>query len=945
MLFTGAIAQELPKRIDPRWSIFVKPPEANRSVSLGTHSSDSARHYVARIALSQRGQYLSSHRIQIVRRLDALHAIIRYEDSQNSAAEALIDTQPANTLWKLSPPLLTQRDLLSNSPTVKRFTLQGHDYAALKRQLARRGVRIRMEYPRTHTCIVETDYTTAYLLLSLPELTFISETATERHTESLLADPDMYVNRINQVHHDFPALDGSGQTLSIKEEAYDPTDIDLRGRHRPSPEEATIVSDHATDMATLSAGGGNTAPTSRGVARGAQLTAASFANLFPDTNYNALGVSVQNHSYGTQVESFYGAEAQAYDQSTQDIPTLLHVFSVGNSGSLTDSLGTYRTVPGFANLTGNYKMAKNVLTVGAVDQQIQIDSLISRGPAHDGRIKPELVAFSTDGSSGAAALVSGTATLLQQAHQQLYDVPAPSALLRAILLNSAEDVGTVGPDFFSGYGNLNARRALQTLRDGQYFAIAVEGQQDTTLTITLPADARNLRVTLVWNDPAAAPNSSPVLTNDLDLRLAHPATARRWYPWVLNTYPHADSLRQPAQPGVDHLNTIEQITLARPSEGSYQIQVGATSIPTGVQEAYVAVQWDTANHFQWTSPTSSDNLPQDGLSSSYFRWENTYDNAVGQLAVSFDQGGSWQTIEEEVDLSAEFYAWEPPYVLALTQARMIVNGTTYLSDTFTISYSLQPTVGFSCGDSTLLQWNRVEEAVGYTLYTLGEQYVEARSVTTDTFAVLRSAAGELPWYAVAPRLNQAEGARSLSVNPQAMGTGCYVAGFLAGINDSSEVNLLLDLGTTYQVARVEFERWDGTAFQPLVQVDEIKGTLQEYTDTTALQGRNEYRARLQLANGGEVLTESASVYYLTQQPVLLFPNPVSSSQLLSIYTRTFGQEVAYLTLYNEVGQPVLRQDLPSEQEAVSIQALLPGIYAYVVSVGNERFRGKIIVQH
>jgi hypothetical protein len=37
-----------------------------------------------------------------------------------------------------------------------------------------------------------------------------------------------------------------------------------------------------------------------------------------------------------------------------------------------------------------------------------------KGPAFDGRIKPEMVAFGIDGSSGAAALVSGVAILLQQ---------------------------------------------------------------------------------------------------------------------------------------------------------------------------------------------------------------------------------------------------------------------------------------------------------------------------------------------------------------------------------------------------------------------------------------------------------------------------------------------------------------------------------------------------
>jgi len=41
----------------------------------------------------------------------------------------------------------------------------------------------------------------------------------------------------------------------------------------------------------------------------------------------------------------------------------------------------------------------------------------SRGPAYDGRVKPELVAFAEDGSSGAAAIVSGISLVAQQTYK------------------------------------------------------------------------------------------------------------------------------------------------------------------------------------------------------------------------------------------------------------------------------------------------------------------------------------------------------------------------------------------------------------------------------------------------------------------------------------------------------------------------------------------------
>src|SRR5206468_12866006 len=105
-------------------------------------------------------------------------------------------------------------------------------------------------------------------------------------------------------------------------------------------------------------------------------------------------------------------------------------------------------------------MAKNMITVGHMDSLGVVLSLSSRGPAYDGRIKPELVAFAEDGSSGAAAIVSGIALTLQQAYKALHGADPSSALIKAILLNSADDVGSKGIDFISGYGAANAYKAI-----------------------------------------------------------------------------------------------------------------------------------------------------------------------------------------------------------------------------------------------------------------------------------------------------------------------------------------------------------------------------------------------------------------------------------------------------------------------------------------------------
>src|SRR6185503_14496630 len=129
----------------------------------------------------------------------------------------------------------------------------------------------------------------------------------------------------------------------------------------------------------------------------------TFSNLLPESDavYQQYNISVQNHSYGTAIENYYGAEAVAYDASVIARPFLLHVFSAGNSGTNTNTNGPYAGVNGFANITGSLKMAKNIITVGHVDSFGVVLPPSSKGPAYDGRLEPGLVAFSEDGSSGA----------------------------------------------------------------------------------------------------------------------------------------------------------------------------------------------------------------------------------------------------------------------------------------------------------------------------------------------------------------------------------------------------------------------------------------------------------------------------------------------------------------------------------------------------------------
>ncbi|WP_207896023.1 hypothetical protein, partial [Hymenobacter gummosus] len=90
------------------------------------------------------------------------------------------------------------------------------------------------------------------------------------------------LNRIWPVHARYPQFTGQGLTVSIKEEAFDQHDLDLRGRVVSSSLFTGTVTDHATTMATLIGGAGNSSPAGRGSARQVRLATSSFANFLPD---------------------------------------------------------------------------------------------------------------------------------------------------------------------------------------------------------------------------------------------------------------------------------------------------------------------------------------------------------------------------------------------------------------------------------------------------------------------------------------------------------------------------------------------------------------------------------------------------------------------------------------------------------------------------------------
>jgi hypothetical protein len=398
-----------------------------------------------------------------------------------------------------------------------------------------------------------------------------------------MSDIDLGLNTMSAIGANFPGITGSGINVSVKEDRYD-NDLDLLGRSFTSFKTSDITSGHATTMATLIGGNGNSYIKGLGVAPKVNFTSSSFAQLMPDstTIFKSFRISVQNHSYGTGIENYYGAESAAYDQQIFENDSLVHVFSSGNIGTSAPESGVYSGINAAANLSGDFKQAKNVLVVGGTGRTGVPESLSSAGPAYDGRIKPELIADGEDGTSGAAALASGTVALLQQAYKTQYKQLPSSALIKSVLINSAHETGSSGPSHKTGYGSLDALEALRTINEKRTFTGSVSNATQTDYSITVPANCSELKVSLAWNDPAAAVNAPWALVNDLDLTVTTPS-GQQILPWVLSSFPSADSLSAPAKRRVDTLNNTEQISLQNPVAGIYMVHVKGRRVTAGAQ--------------------------------------------------------------------------------------------------------------------------------------------------------------------------------------------------------------------------------------------------------------------------------------------------------------------------------------------------------------------------
>ena len=612
---------------------------------------------------------------------------------------------------------------------------------------------------------------------------------------------DIPLNYNNRAAHGLDALNapsgrnlqGDGVVIGMGDNSDPYTHVDFTGRL--IERFAFTVQPHGTHTSGTAAGGGILDPRYKGMAPHATLISQYFSDILSnapiyvgDNDMVLTSNSYTAYGSGCFDDGAYDALSNFMDAQLLTYPDLLHNFASGNDGGYTCS--PYPI--GYYSIKSGYQAAKNVLTIGNLDNSSYIiSSGSSSGPVDDGRLKPEIVAGGTyitstlpyntygqeTGTSMSCPTVTGTLALLYQRYRQLHGGTDPSAaLIKAVACNSATDLGNPGPDFLYGFGTLNARTAVETIENNQYFSGTINNGAANTFTLSgVPSGLQQIKIMLYWPDAPAAPYAATTLVNNLDLVVTSP-DGNQHHPLILNPDPaHVNDV---AVEGVDNLNNIEQVVINNPPGGSFTITVNGTSIPIGPQNyaiAYQEIKPSVTLVYPYGNETWVPGQPET------IRW-NAYGGDAGTFTLEYsaDNGNTWTTINNAVPGTTRLYPWTTP-AAATSQAliRVARNGTGY-SDVSKYNFVVlgQPvlTATSPCQGYAQLTWGTVPSATGYEVMLLKGDTLATVATTTDTTYFLGNLNRDSSyWVSVRADIGAAAGRHALSVNVNPIGGPCTLA--------------------------------------------------------------------------------------------------------------------------------------------------------------------------
>ena len=353
-------------------------------------------------------------------------------------------------------------------------------------------------------------------------------------------------------------------------------------------------------------------------------------DLFRDA-YQAKA-RIHSNSWGGGKPGEYDQQCRQLDQFVWEHKDFCVLVAAGNDG--TDHDGDGKINPMSVTSPGT---AKNCITVGASENKRpefntekygdwwpqdypaapfdsdpmannaeQLAAFSSRGPTKDGRVKPDVVApgtfilstrstqiannnqawaafppsrayFHMGGTSMATPLAAGATAIVRQYLRKKQRIARPSAaLIKATLIAGATrlkgSAANVVCDNHQGFGRIHLDSVLAPA--SPVVARFIDVRQGLTTgklrsySLTVKSSAAPLRVVLAYSD-----FPGPKLVNNLNLILTSPDGVK-----YAGNNPKAGTLK------LDVANNVEAIRVARPSKGTWQMEVIASNVPQGPQD-------------------------------------------------------------------------------------------------------------------------------------------------------------------------------------------------------------------------------------------------------------------------------------------------------------------------------------------------------------------------
>jgi hypothetical protein len=442
---------------------------------------------------------------------------------------------------------------------------------------------------------------------------FVDEVAPPIELEN---DGSREVVRANQAQAPPYNLSGNDIDVAVIDGGrIDPDHPDFTGRLIVVDNVST--SSHATHVAGTMGGGGvnsvnhgGTPEQWRGMAPATRIYSYRSSNHLTKYNgiINTYNVEITTNSWGNGVNS---SNCDIYGDYRFDAPDLDQIITGlhGRRINITFSGGNERNDcdcgmscdPPYINfaVVNPPKPAKNLIVVGAINSDdLSMTTFSSWGPVDDGRIKPEVVAAGDEvggdggikscnpgggygtsiGTSMAAPAATGSSALIMEHFRHVIGQHPWPSTVRGLLMHSALDRFNPGPDYRSGYGQIDLIAAVGAIDERLIREEQLTQDDLIELPIDVAPETGSLKVTIAWDDPAGADGAAIALVNDLDLELIDPSNGSH-LPWLLDP---ADP-DAPATTGTDRRNNVEQVFVDAPESGQWMARIRGFNVPEGPQ--------------------------------------------------------------------------------------------------------------------------------------------------------------------------------------------------------------------------------------------------------------------------------------------------------------------------------------------------------------------------